>query len=235
MAVLRALIYYLGITAAMLIFTPLSLLIYPFPYSFRYRIVSQWARFSLWWLRITCGIRFQVQGREHIPAEPAIIMCKHQSAWETMAVQVIFSTPLVFIMKRELLWIPLFGWGLATTRPIAIDRKNGFRASKQIVSQGSERLQSGCSVVVFPEGTRTAPGESRKYLPGGGMLAEATQRPVVPVAHNAGLCWPKNSFAKKPGTIQVIIGPPIQTRGKTAKEITQAAAEWIETTANTLN
>lgn len=228
MAVLRASLFYGGMVAALLIFTPLSLILLPLPYRLRYRIVTRWTHFALWWLRVTCGVRFEIRGREHIPAGPAIVMCKHQSAWETMAVQLFFDAPLVFIMKRELLWIPLFGWGLASLRPIAIDRGSRVRAARQIVEQGLERLQGGSWVVVFPEGTRVTPGQSGRYLPGGSMLAEAAQCPVIPVAHNAGYYWPKNSFIKRPGTIQVVIGPPIETAGKTTKEITRAVADWIE-------
>lgn len=233
-AVLRAALFYGGMTVATLIYAPLSLLILPLPYRWRYRIVTQWTHFTLWWLRLTCGVRFEVRGRENIPDQPAIVMCKHQSAWETMAVQLIFNAPLVFILKRELLWIPLFGWGLASLRPIAIDRGNGVRSARQIVEQGRERLRRGSWVVVFPEGTRIAPGDSGRYMPGGGMLAEQTGAPVVPVAHNAGCFWPKNSFAKRPGTIQVVIGPPIETRGKNAKQITREAADWIEDTSRQL-
>lgn len=228
MAVLRATLFYTGIILAMLIYAPLSLLILPLPYHLRYRIVTQWTHIALWWLRITCGLGFSVSGRENIPPGPAIIMCKHQSAWETMAVQLIFSAPLVFIMKRELLWIPLFGWGLASLRPVAIDRGSGLRAARQIVDQGLKRLRQGSWVVVFPEGTRIPPGETGRYLPGGGMLAEQAGCPVVPMAHNAGCYWPKSSFTKRPGTIRVVIGPPIETRGRSSREITEAAADWIE-------
>lgn len=234
LAAFRATLFYGGIIAAMLIYTPLSLIILPLPYRLRYRIVSQWTRFAMWWLKITCGLDFKVQGREHIPDRPAIVMCKHQSAWETMAIQLIIDAPQVFILKKELLWIPLFGWGLASLRPIAIDRRNGFRATRQIVEQGRNRLARGSWVIIFPEGTRTAPGESGKYLPGGGMLAEVADCPVVPIAHNAGLYWPKNSFTKQPGTIQVVIGPPIETDGKSAKQITQEAAAWIENQSRAL-
>lgn len=230
----RAMLFYGGIIAAMLIYAPLSLIILPLTYRWRYRIVSQWTHFALWWLRITCGIRFEVSGRENIPEQPSIIMCKHQSAWETMAIQIIFDAPLVFILKKELLWLPLFGWGLASLRPIAIDRSNAFRSSRQIVEQGKDRLARGSWVVIFPEGTRVAPGETGKYLPGGGMLAEAAQCPVVPVAHNAGIYWPKTSFIKKPGTIQVSIGPAIDTKDKTAKMITKQAAQWIEAASSAL-
>lgn len=234
MAWLRALLFYTGITVAALIFMPISLIILPLPYRWRYRIVTQWTHFSLWWLRLTCGISFEVTGREHLPPGPAIVMCKHQSAWETMAIQLIIDAPLAFILKRELLWLPLFGWGLASLKPIAIDRKNSFRSSRQIVEQGKNRLKLGSWVIIFPEGTRVAPGETSKYMPGGGMLAEAAQYPVIPIAHNAGCYWPKNSFLKKPGTIQVVIGPAIDPRGQNARTINQTAAAWIETATDKL-
>lgn len=230
---LRSLLFYAGIAAATLIYAPISWLVYPLPYVPRYRIITQWTRFALWWLKITCNLTHTVTGSEHIPPGPAIILCKHQSAWETMAVQTIFP-PLVFVLKRELLRIPLFGWGLAALDPIAIDRGSGVKAARRIVEQGAERLGRGLSVVVFPEGTRTAPGQPGRYQPGGGMLAEKTGLPVVPVAHNAGRYWPRNSFTKRSGIIRVVIGPPIASAGKTAKQITEEAADWIEATAKEL-
>lgn len=226
---IRALLYYFGITAALLLFSPLSLLLYPLPYHWRYRITTRWTRFSLWWLRITCRLDFEVSGSENIPPGPAIVMCKHHTAWETMATQLIFDHPQTFVLKRELLWIPLFGWGLATLEPITINRHSRLSSARQIVKQGLERLRRGIWVIIFPEGSRVAPGQSTRYMPGGGMLAEQANCPVVPVAHNAGCFWPVKSFIKYPGTIRVVIGPPIDTQGKTAREITRAAADWIET------
>lgn len=234
MSLLRALLFYTGLTGAALVYAPVGLIILPLPYRLRYRIVSQWTHFSLWWLRRTCGIRFEVSGREHLPSGPAIVMCKHQSAWETMALQLIIDAPQVFILKRDLLWIPLFGWGLASLKPIAINRTSGVRAARQIVAQGLQRLRQGCWVIVFPEGTRVAPGESGRYMPGGAMLAERAGCPVVPIAHNAGCYWPKNSFRKHPGTIQVVIGRPIDARGRSAKQIIREAAGWIESTSKAL-
>lgn len=232
---LRALLFYTGITGALLIFSPLSLLTYPLPYRWRYRITTQWTRFSLWWLRMICGLRFEVSGREHVPPGPAIVMCKHQSAWETMATQLIFNNPQTFTLKRELLWIPLFGWGLATMDPIAINRRSRLSSARQIVEQGLDRLQRGIWVIIFPEGTRVAPGQTGRYLPGGGMLAEAAGCPVIPVAHNAGCFWPRNSIIKRSGIIRVVIGPAIDPRGKTAREITRAAETWIEPKAKELS
>jgi 1-acyl-sn-glycerol-3-phosphate acyltransferase len=160
-------------------------------------------------------------------------MCKHQSAWETLAIQLIFPAQ-VWILKRELLWLPIYGWGLASMQPIAIDRGSAIKSFRQIVKQGCDRLAEGLWVVIFPEGTRVAPGQSKKYLPGGGMLAEKSGAMIVPVAHNAGYFWPRNSIAKKPGIIQMVIGPAIDPHGKTAAEIMAEVEEWIENTVNEL-
>jgi 1-acyl-sn-glycerol-3-phosphate acyltransferase len=174
------------------------------------------------------GIRCRVLGRENIPPGPCVILCKHQSAWETMALQEIFP-PQVWLIKRELLWIPFFGWGLAMLSPIAIDRGSGIRALRQLVTQGTDRLRRGFWVVVFPEGTRTAPGQRGRYQTGGALLATKAGVPVVPVALNAGEVWPRNAFVKHPGTVTVSIGPAIDTRDGAAGDITARAEEWIET------
>jgi len=199
----------------------------PLPHRLRYRIGTVWTRINLAFLRRVCGLDWEVQGREHIPAGPAVVLCKHQSAWETMALQTIFPRQ-VWVLKRELLWVPLIGWGLATLDPIAIDRRAGYRALKEIARQGAERLAAGAWVVVFPEGTRTAPGSSHTYHAGGGLLAVEAGVPVVPVAHNAGLFWPRNGFAKRAGRITVRVGPPIDSAGRKPAQVTRAAEQWIE-------
>ncbi|MDX1375692.1 MAG: lysophospholipid acyltransferase family protein [Burkholderiales bacterium] len=193
----------------------------------RYRIISGWSRCVIWLARRICGIRWRVEGLEHLPTQPAIILAKHQSAWETMAFQLIFP-PQVYLLKRELLWIPFFGWGLAAMSPIAIDRSRGRAALRRLAARGAERLAQGFWIVVFPEGTRTAPGRRRRYQLGGAWLAARTQAPVVPVAHNAGLVWPRKSFLKYPGLVTVRIGPVIETAGRTAETVTAAAEAWIE-------
>jgi 1-acyl-sn-glycerol-3-phosphate acyltransferase len=179
------------------------------------------------WLKITCGLDWRVEGLENIPPGNAIILCKHQSAFETMALQRIFP-PQVWLLKRELLWIPFFGWGLAMLEPIAIDRKAGRESLNKLVAQGIKRLTAGRWVVIFPEGTRVAPGEEKRYALGGASLAERSGYPVVPVAHNAGEYWPKHGFIKRPGTIRVAIGPVIDSRGRSAADINALAKEWIE-------
>ena len=192
---LRSLLFMLGQWLFTLVFTFVALLTFPFKPFTRYRIISLWARSMLWWLRFTCGIRYRIIGKENIPETPGIILSKHQSAWETLAFQQIFP-PQVWVLKRELLRIPFFGWGLAMTSPIAINRSAGREALKQMVAQGKDRLKKGFCVVIFPEGTRMPPGKRGKYHIGGAWLAVHTGSVVVPVAHNAGEHWPKNGFLK---------------------------------------
>jgi 1-acyl-sn-glycerol-3-phosphate acyltransferase len=217
--------------AALIVITPpyalLALCTGALPRLARYRIISGWSRCVVWLARWICGIRWQVEGLEHLPDRPAVILSKHQSAWETLAFQMIFP-PQVYLLKRELLWIPFFGWGLAAMSPIAIDRARGRAALRQLAARGAERLAQGFWIVVFPEGTRTAPGRRRKYQLGGAWLAARTQAPVVPVAHNAGLRWPRNGFLKRPGLITVRIGPVIDSTGRTPEAINALAETWIE-------
>ncbi len=212
---------------------PFSLLILPLPFAKRYYFVTRWTAFNLWWLKITCNLNHSIDGLENIPTNASIIMSKHQSAWETLAIQLIFP-PQVWILKRELLWLPIYGWGLASMQPIAIDRGSAIKSFRQIVKQGCERLAEGLWIVIFPEGTRVAPGQTKKYLPGGGMLAEKSGALIVPIAHNAGYFWPRNSIAKKSGIIQMVIGSAIDPKGKTANEITNEVEKWIEDTVDNL-
>ena len=223
---------------ALLLITPpyaiLALASAPLPRMARYRFISGWSRLMLWCLRRLCGIRWKVEGREHLPAKPSVILSKHQSAWETLAFQQIFP-PQVHVLKRELFWIPFFGWGLALMSPIAIDRARGLAAMRQIARRGKERLEQGFWVVVFPEGTRVSPGRRRKYQLGGAWLAAHTGALVVPVAHNAGRFWPRNSFLKYPGEVRVRIGPPIESEGRDPETINAMAERWIETQQKTLD
>ncbi|GAB4121578.1 MAG: lysophospholipid acyltransferase family protein [Sideroxydans sp.] len=203
------------------------LVAWPFPPLVRYRIGSGLAHSMMWWLRVICGIRYEVRGAEHIPRQPCVILSKHQSSWETFALQVVFP-PQVWVLKRSLLWIPFFGWALAMMKPIAIDRSRGKEAMKQLIEQGRDRLARGFCVVVFPEGTRTPYGMRQKYKIGGAVLAEHSGAWVVPVAHNAGKLWGRNAFLKKPGVITMSIGRPIDPRGLKAEEILRRTEEWIE-------
>lgn len=195
----------------------------------RIRFVKGWMAFSVWWLRASCGLGYRIEGLENLPEVPSIIFSRHSSAWETLALQRHFP-PYVWIIKRELLWIPFFGWGLAMLRPIAIDRSRGREAVKQIASQGAGRLAEGFWVMCFPEATRMAPGQQRRFGMGGAVLASRTGAPVVPVAHNAGVFWRRRGFLKYPGTIRVVVGRPIDTRGLSPEAINAEAKAWIDAT-----
>ena len=231
--VLRSTLFALGQILLTLVFTPLGLAALTLPYRTRYRVIMQWAFLNIWWLEVTCGLRHRVEGLENIPERASIVLCKHQSTWEALVLHRYFS-PQTWVLKRELLCIPFFGWGLATLRPIAINRASGRSALEQVLEQGRQRLADGIWVVVFPEGTRVAPGKQRRYRPSGAVLAEATGLAVVPVAHNAGDYWPRRGFLKRPGTIHLVIGRPIESTGRSAAEINARAAEWIESTVREL-
>lgn len=205
------------------------LILLPLPRLPRYRFITLWGRMVIFLARRVLGIRHRVIGLEHLPKEPAVVLSKHQSAWETIAFQQIFP-PISFVLKKSLLHIPFFGWGLAAFSPIAIDRGAGREALRQIETQGRERLGQGFWVLVFPEGTRVSPGERGSYQIGGPWLAAKAGAPVVPVAHNAGRLWPKNAFIKHPGEITVVIGPAIPTKGRKASEVLAETEKWIETT-----
>lgn len=226
MLFIRSLIFSLYMLVSTIIVGTAAVLLMPLPYMVRYRLINFYAKSIVQVLRVVCGIRYQVEGQENI-THPAIIFCKHQSTWETYILQIIFP-PISFIFKSELLWIPFFGWGLAAMKPISIDRGSGKKAVKQLVRGGTRRLQEHLSVVVFPEGTRTAPTGPGRYRVGGAVLAAESGYPVVPVAHNAGECWRRKGFIKKPGLITVRIGPAIDSKGKSPDQILAQARDWIE-------
>ena len=224
---LRSLAFWVVFPVSIVVFATLLLLSFPFSFQQRWSLLQVWVRFILWWLAFTCRLTHEVRGTENIPAEPAIVFAKHQSTWETIALQQLFPLQ-VWVAKHELMWIPFFGWGLALMKCIAIKRGSGRAAVKQLVTQGKARLAEGIWIVIFPEGTRIPAGQKGRYRIGGAVLAEHSGRPIVPVAHNAGEYWPRRSFIKYPGVIQVRIGKPIFPEGKTAQEILDTAADWIE-------
>ncbi len=212
--------------ASVLVYAPLMLLTFPLSFERRFYLITRWAALQMWLARVLCGLRYQVHGREHLPAGPAIIMSKHQSTWETLSLALIFP-PQTWVLKREVLWIPLFGWALALLKPIAIDRRSKREAIQQVIEQGRARLRTGIWVTVFPEGTRVAPRQRGRWGQGGAVLAAQTGCPVVPVAHNAGHYWPRRGFIKRPGVIQVLIGPSIESAGRSAEEIARRAEAWV--------
>lgn len=224
---IRSLLFYLGVLVITPFFSILAILLFPLNNVTRSRIASGWAYCTIFWLKLTCNLGVSVKGLDNIPKHPSIILSKHQSAWETIALQTIFP-PQIWVMKRELLMIPFLGWAFMALAAIPIDRSSGREALKKLVAHGKDRLARGLWVVIFPEGTRTAPGQRAKYHIGGAWLASHTHSTVVPVAHNAGRYWRKNSFKKYPGTIQVVIGPPIETAGLKPDEVNQRVENWIE-------
>lgn len=227
MIVLRSALFTVALVIVTLPYAVLCLATFPLARMTRYRVISGWSKIMLAIARMTCRLDYRVEGSENLPSQPSVILSKHQSAWETLAFQTVFP-PQVHVLKKDLLWIPFFGWGLAMMSPIAIDRSKGRAALRQLAKLGKERILQGFWVVIFPEGTRVKPGSRRKYQPGGAWLAVQTGAPVVPVAHNAGLYWGKNSFLKYPGTITLRIGPAIPTQGRDAAEVNADAERWIE-------
>ena len=227
MLILRSLFFYIGQIISTILIAPIGIIAFPLDFKKRYYLITRWAVFNLWWLKICCNVTYEIEGKDNIPGKPCIVMSKHQSAFVTLALQQIFI-PQVWVLKKELLQIPIYGWGLASMQPIAINRDSTIKSFKQIADQGYERLKKGYWVVIFPEGTRVAPNKKKKYLPGGGMLAEKSGAQVVPIAHNAGRLWPRNSMIKKPGLITIKIGPVIKSENKSAKQITNEVENWIE-------
>jgi 1-acyl-sn-glycerol-3-phosphate acyltransferase len=225
---LRSLLFALLMIVATLIWSPLCLLFAPLPYNQRYYCTSRWNVFVIWAAKVICGIRYQVKGYENLPDTPVVLLSKHQSAWETIFYLYFMPRPLVYVFKKELTYIPFFGWGIALLRMIPIDRNKGRDAFAQVVEQGRKRLANGQWVIMFPEGTRIPVGQAGKYKHGGTRLAVETDTLVVPIAMNAGECWPKNSFVKKPGMITVSIGQPISPQGLTPAQLTQKVENWIE-------
>ena len=228
MNLLRSVVFAVLQTALTIIFSVIALFSFPFSAHARYRLITGYNHTVIWLARWVLGIRYVVLGTENLPNRPAIVLAKHQSAWETVAFLFLFP-PISPVIKQELLNVPVFGWAFRMISPIAIDRSAGREALKQIVKQGRDKLEQGFWVLVFPEGTRVAPGETGRYGIGGSWLAAETGAPIVPVAHNAGEVWPKNAFIKRPGTVTVSIGPVIETAGKSASELTRAVEAWIET------
>lgn len=197
------------------------------PYRVLFAMARWWAAQLFWVLEHLCGLKFVVEGREHIPPGAHIVMSNHASAWETIALFVIFP-PHCWVLKRELLWIPFVGWGLKVLRPIAINRGAGHRAVNQVVEQGKARLADGIWIVIFPEGTRVMEGETKKFGVSGALLATSTGNLVVPLSHNAGKFWPRRGVVKKPGTIRVVIGAPITSVGKKPRELNEEVRVAID-------
>ncbi|MFP4137869.1 MAG: lysophospholipid acyltransferase family protein [Halomonas sp.] len=228
MNALRSLVFYLGYFIAMVVCGVLFLPPAPFlPLRSRYRLLNLYNHFIIAWFRWVVGVRYDIRGREHLPSGPCVILANHQSEWETVYLQLL-KPPVCTVLKKELLNIPLFGWGLRLLHPIALDRSRPARAMKQVLSQGKQRLEEGLSVLIFPEGTRVAPDSRRRYNKSGAVIACRAGMPVVPVAHNAGERWPGRHWVKNPGRLSLVVGAPIETSGRTPEEVLAEVEAWIE-------
>ncbi|MCW8886830.1 MAG: 1-acyl-sn-glycerol-3-phosphate acyltransferase [Motiliproteus sp.] len=214
---------------ATVIYSLICLVFFSFlPFKQRFAAVVTLNRIVLWLARVICGVKCEVEGLENLPTSGSyVVLANHQSEWETFYLQLMIS-PLCTVLKKELLKIPFFGWGLALLNPIAIDRAERSGAMKQILKQGKARLKEGTPVLIFPQGTRVKVGEIGRFNKGGAMLACSAKVPVVPIVHNGGSHWPSKTYLKNPGTIQVKVGRPIETEGKTVDEVHQLSKGWLE-------
>jgi len=225
----RSCLLFAWMVVSAIVFAPTCMLAAVLPYRARYWWTSRWNAGVIWAARVICGVRYEIRGLENLPDAPVIFLSKHQSAWETIYfLRMLNGRPLSFVFKRELLYVPFFGWALGLLRMIPIDRGNPRRAFMQVVRRGQRQLDQGIGIVMFPEGTRTAVGTQGKYQLGGGYLAAASGAAVVPVAVNSGECWPKQGFLKRPGTITVSFGRAVPSAGRTAAEIMHDVEQWIE-------
>jgi 1-acyl-sn-glycerol-3-phosphate acyltransferase len=203
----------------------IALLLFFLPLVQRYKILSYWAKFNIWWLKIICHIKIKIIGEENIPKKACVIISNHQSTWETLAFQTIFAHQ-TWVLKKELLWIPIFGQGLALLKPIIIDRGNKIKALRKVIKQGTQRLKDGIFVIIFPEGTRQPYGKIGAYQNGGVAIAKNAKVDLLPIYHNAGKHWAKGSFLKKAGSVTLIIGKPINSTEKNINELTQEIRDW---------
>lgn len=235
MAYLRSTLYLIFLIVTVIPYAIACILWAPLPLHMRYKLTTGWPRLALWGARVICGIRWQVKGAENLPDGPAIILSKHQSAWETLYLVCKMPRDVCFVYKKELHWVPFFGWGLASLNMISINRSKGRDAFEQVLRQGRIRLQEGRWPLLFPEGTRIAPGKMGRFKMGGALLAARTGAVVIPVAHNAGECWPRNAFVKRPGLVTLSIGPTISPEGLTPEELNQKVQAWIEGEMRRLN
>jgi len=235
LARLRSLLYALFLTVTVIPYAFACLLWSFLPLHQRYRLTVGWPRLAVWGARVICGIRWQVKGWENLPDGPAVLLSKHQSAWETLFFPAYMPRDLCFVYKRELHKVPFFGWGLALLRMIPIDRARGRDAFDQVVAQGKLRLAEGRWPILFPEGTRVAPGQTARFKMGGALLASRTGAVVIPVAVNSGECWRRNAFVKRPGLINVSIGPVIPSVGLTPEQLNEKVQTWIEDEMRRLN
>jgi 1-acyl-sn-glycerol-3-phosphate acyltransferase len=225
---IRSILYLLLLALVTATFGTLILLCAWVPIRRRHIFSQGWGWTMLWLGKHLCGMDYRFEGLENIPKTGAhVTMWKHSSTWETMAQMIVFP-PQSWVLKREILWIPIVGWATWIMRPIAINRSAGHRAVNQVVEIGKQRLAQGMWILMFPEGTRVQPGQTRKYGLSGALLASQAGVKLIPVAHNAGDLWPRHSLYKKPGLIRVVVGPPIDAAGRDPRELNAEVQGWIE-------
>ena len=226
---IRALLFYVGYALLTLWFCITGVILFKFfPYKIRANYIIGWNYCTVFWAKITCGLNYHIVGRENLPKDrPYVALSKHQSQWETYFL-LYFLKPVSIVLKQELLNVPVFGWGLGMVDPIAIDRGNPKQALKKIQTDGVAKIAQGRNVLIFPEGTRVPVGQNGNFARGGANIAVESGAPVIPIAHNAGVYWPSDKFLKHPGTIHIVVGEPIETKGKTSREVNEQAKAWIE-------
>jgi 1-acyl-sn-glycerol-3-phosphate acyltransferase len=230
MRLLRSLLLFIYFIVFTVPYATACFIAFPFMHADRrYWMAVGWCRTTLTVARYLTGIRHRIEGLENLPDGPAVLLSKHQSAWETLAFPALMPRPLCYVFKRELLYVPFFGWALGMLKMVNINRKEGKNAFVSVIRQGKLRMSEGAWVIMFPEGTRIPVGKQGKYKTGGARFAIETGAPVVPIAHNAGHVWPRNSFIKYPGIVTVSIGKPIETTGLTPDEVNTRVETWIET------
>ena len=227
MLFIRSLIYTIVVNIALIIIITIALLIFFLPIRIRYNIISLWAKFCIWWLKITCKLDFKIIGKENIPTKTCVVMSNHQSTWDTLVFQT-FLPQQTWVIKKELLFLPIFGWGLALLRPISIDRGNKLNAIRTVIKQGVSRIKDGIWVIIYPEGTRQPYKKLANYQSGGVAIAKKSGVDILPIYHNAGKFWSKGQFIKKPGTIVITIGKSINPQDEKPKDIALKIENWAK-------
>jgi 1-acyl-sn-glycerol-3-phosphate acyltransferase len=229
---LRSGIFFIALVIYTILYSSSCFVVFPFlSLTNRYNYVRGWSAGILWFLKVICNITYDIRGMQNViinQDKPVILLSKHQSAWETIAYISLFPKQLCYVFKKELLKIPFFGWAMAMLRMIHIDRSQRDKAAIAVAEQGKVRLSEGCWIIIYPEGTRVPVGKQIVYQKGGARLAVNTQANVIPIAHNAGHVWPKNSFLKYPGVVTLSIGPLITTADKNPSLVLKEVEAWIE-------
>lgn len=224
--VIRACIFSIGQIIATIILSIGGICLSPCSFKVRYKFITSWSLFNVWWATVICGIKYEIIGKENIPNQPCIVLSNHQSAWETFFLQKLLG-PQTWVLKKQLLFIPFFGWALKRLEPIAIDRTKKHSV-KYLCEQAKHRISLGRWVIIFPQGSRIPVGAPSKFSRSGALVAKEAHQNILPIAHNAGLFWPKSSFIKYPGTIKVVIGEPISSSNLSVDELHNKATNWLK-------